>query len=98
MTTSTLLTNALLIDGTGRAAMLGASVLVEGQSIKTVSPGPLEVPPVVKRIDLGGRALLPGLIDAPVHVVVTADSAKLLSGGMLPPAVIHALQVKDALE
>jgi imidazolonepropionase-like amidohydrolase len=98
MTTSTLLTNALLIDGTGQAAVHRASVLVEGQSIKTVSPGPLEVPPEVKRIDLGGRALLPGLIDAHVHVVVTSDIAKLLSGGRLPPAVIHAIQVKDALE
>ena len=98
MTTSTLFTNALLIDGTGQAAVHGANVLVEGQSIKTVSPGPLEVPPAVKRIDLGGRTLLPGLIDAHVHVVVTSDIAKLLSGGRLPPAVIHAIQVKDALE
>jgi imidazolonepropionase-like amidohydrolase len=98
MTTSTLLTNALLIDGTGRAAVQGANVLVEGQSIKTVSPGPLEVPPEVKRIDLGGRALLPGLIDAHVHVTITPDIAKLLSGGGFPPAVIHAIQVKDALE
>ncbi|HJY79756.1 MAG TPA: amidohydrolase family protein [Candidatus Binatia bacterium] len=98
MNTSTLLTNALLIDGTGRAAVRGANVLVEGQSIKTVSPGPLEVPPEVKRIDLGGRALLPGLIDAHVHVVITPDIAKLLSGGGFPPAVIHAIQVKDALE
>src|SRR5207245_4287786 len=48
MTTSTLLTNALLIDGTGRAAVHGANVLIEGQSIKTVNPGPLEVPPEVK--------------------------------------------------
>ena len=56
MTASTLLTNALLIDGTGQAAVHGASVLVEGQSIKTVSPGPLEVPPEVKCIDLGGGA------------------------------------------
>jgi imidazolonepropionase-like amidohydrolase len=98
MTTSTLLTNALLIDGTGRAAVHQANVLVEGQAIKTVSPGPLEVPPEVKRIDLGGRALLPGLIDAHVHVVITPDIAKLLSGGGFPPAVIHAIQVKDALE
>jgi len=98
MTTSTLLTNALLIDGTGRAAVQGADVLIEGQSIKTVSPGLLEVPPEVKRIDLGGRALLPGLIDAHVHVVITPDIAKLLSGGGFPPAVIHAIQVKDALE
>ncbi len=98
MSTSILFTNALLIDGSGRAAVRGANVLVEGQSIKTVSPSPLEVPPEVKRIDLGGRALLPGLIDAHVHIVITPDIAKLLSGGGFPPAVIHAIQVKDALE
>jgi imidazolonepropionase-like amidohydrolase len=98
MVTSALFTNALLIDGAGQPAVRGASVLVEGQMIKTVSPGPLEVPVEVKRIDLRGRALLPGLIDAHVHVVMTPDVAKLLSGGGFPPAVIHAIQVKNALE
>ncbi len=98
MAESTLFTNALLIDGTGRDAVRGASVLVEGPSITKVSPGPMEVPPQVKRIDLGGRALLPGLIDAHVHVVISVDVAKLLSGGDFPPAVIHAIQIKEALE
>lgn len=51
MSTSILFTNALLIDGSGRAAVRGANVLVEGQSIKTVSPSPLEVPPEIKRIN-----------------------------------------------
>ena len=102
MTASTLFTNALLIDGTGQEAVRGASVLVEGESIKQVGPGPLEmpleIPPGVQRIDLGGRALLPGLIDAHVHMVITTDVASLLSGGSFPPAVIHTIQVKDALE
>jgi len=98
MTRSALFTNALLIDGTGQPAVRGASVLVEGQTIKTVSYGPQEVPLEVPRFDLGGRALLPGLIDAHVHVVITLDVAKLLSGGGFPPAVIHAIQIKNALE
>src|SRR5262245_65168710 len=98
MTTSTLFTNALLIDGSGQAAVRGANVLVEGQAIKTVSPSPLEVPPEIKRINLGGRALLPGIIDAHVHVTITPDIAKLLSGGGFPTAVIHAIQGKDAVE
>ncbi len=98
MIQSTLFTNALLIDGTGQEARPGASVLVEGSSIRRVSPGPMEVPPEVKRIDLGGRALLPGLIDAHVHVVIVGNIAKLLSGSESSPAVIHAIQIKEALE
>ena len=98
MTTSTLFTNALLIDGSGQPAVRGASVLVSDQSIQRVSSGPLEAPPEIKRIDLGGRALLPGLMDAHVHVTVTVDITNLLAGGSFPPSVIHAIQVKDALE
>ena len=67
MSKPTLFTNALLIDGTGRDAVRGASVLVEGQTIRQVSTTPLEVPPEIERIDLKGRALLPGLMDAHVH-------------------------------
>ena len=84
MTTSTLFTNALLIDGAGQPAVRGASVLVSDQSIQRVSSGPLEAPPEIKRIDLGGRALLPGLMDAHVHVTVTVDIANLLAGGCIP--------------
>ena len=94
----TLFTNALLIDGTGRDAVRGASVLVGGQAIQQVSTTPLEVPPEVERIDLKGRALLPGLMDGHVHVVITGDIAALLSGGGFPPAVTHSIQIKEALE
>lgn len=98
MMKSTLLTNALLIDGTGRTAVRGANVLVEGQEIKQVSAIPIEVPPEIECIDLKGRALLPGLMDAHVHVVITGDIAALLSGGGFPPLVTHSIQIKQALE
>lgn len=87
MSKPTLITNALLIDGTGRDAVRGASVLVGGQAIRQVSTTPLEVPPEVERIDLKGRALLPGLMDGHVHVVITGDIAALLSSGGFPPGL-----------
>jgi imidazolonepropionase-like amidohydrolase len=87
MSKPTLFTNALLIDGTGRDALRGARVLVGGQAIQRVSTTPLEVPPEVERIDLKGRALLPGLMDGHVHVVITGDIAALLSGGGFPPGL-----------
>jgi imidazolonepropionase-like amidohydrolase len=59
---------ALLFDGTGRAPMHNASVLVEDNVIREVGPtGALVVPPNAEVIDLGPRSLLPGLVDAHLH-------------------------------
>ena len=55
-----LLTQALLIDGTGREPVEGAAVVVEGSLIKDVVPsgrvGPLAGS--VTTLDLGGRTLM----------------------------------------
>ena len=66
----TLLTHALLIDGTGREPVEGAAVVVEGSVIKDVVPSGRvgSLPGSVTTLDLKGRALIPGLIDAHVHV------------------------------
>ncbi len=63
-----LLTRALLIDGTGRAAIPDSWVHVEGTTIVAVGRGQ---PPQVKNartVDLSGRTLLPGLSDMHVHL------------------------------
>jgi imidazolonepropionase-like amidohydrolase len=65
---TTVLTQATIIDGTGRHAIPDGSVVVEGDRIKEVIPGPVgAVPPGVLRIDCRRQTLLPGLIDAHVH-------------------------------
>ena len=62
------LTNARLVDGTGAAPRDGSAVLVEDGRIVAVA-GTGDVPSAdVEVLDLGGRTLLPGLIDAHVHL------------------------------
>jgi imidazolonepropionase-like amidohydrolase len=87
----TLLTHALLIDGTGRDPLEDAAVVVEGALIKDVVPsgrvGPLRGD--VTTLDLAGRALLPGLIDAHVHVAaVNGNTAE--QHRVHPPSLIVA--------
>jgi imidazolonepropionase-like amidohydrolase len=66
----TVLTNAFLIDCTGKEPTDGAAVVIEGERIKDVisvgKVGPLKGQ--VETLDLKGRTLMPGLTDAHVHV------------------------------
>jgi imidazolonepropionase-like amidohydrolase len=63
------LVNGRVVDGTGRPAVEPATVLVEGQVLVAVGPTADVSPPEECRIiDLGGRTVLPGLIDGHMHV------------------------------
>lgn len=68
-----------LIDGTGAPPLDDATVLIEGDRIAAAGPArSVEVPPGAEVYDArrpGGGALtvLPGLIDAHVHIVSTGD-------------------------
>jgi imidazolonepropionase-like amidohydrolase len=64
---TTVLRGARLFDGKGDSASAGAVVVVEGSTIKAVGSG-LPVPPGAKVIDLGDATLLPGFVDAHVHI------------------------------
>lgn len=57
------LENATLIDGTGRPPIEGASVLISGNRIVRVAQATIPVPPEVRRIDVSGQYLIPGLVD-----------------------------------
>jgi imidazolonepropionase-like amidohydrolase len=63
----TVLRAARLFDGKGDSTSARAVVVVEGGTIKAVGTG-LPVPPGAKVIDLGDATLLPGFIDAHVHI------------------------------
>lgn len=94
MTSRTIFHNASLFDSPSGTIKTNASVLVEGDRIAQVSFGS----PVIRdaqSIDLAGRTLLPGLIDAHVHVTATvADFFKLT---LMPQSLITA-QSKDLLQ
>ncbi len=60
---------ARMIDGRGGAPVEPAIVLVEGERITAAGPPErIKIPPGARRISLGARTLLPGLIDAHVHL------------------------------
>jgi len=62
------LTSARLIDGTGAPPVEGASVLIDDGRIAAVEGGGGRPPAAARELDLGGRTLMPGLVDAHVHV------------------------------
>lgn len=63
------LTNARLIDGTGAQPVSGATVVVDrGRIAEAGRVG--ELSSDIPAFDVGGRAVLPGLIDAHLHLAV----------------------------
>jgi imidazolonepropionase-like amidohydrolase len=56
-----------LIDGTGAPAVRGAVILVEGERIRAVGAA-VAIPNGARVIDLSPATVLPGLIDAHVHL------------------------------
>ncbi|MFN0178013.1 MAG: amidohydrolase family protein [Gemmatimonadales bacterium] len=66
----TVIDNVTLIDGTGRAPITGAAVLVEGDRIRAVGTrGQFRDVAQARTIDATGRFLIPGLIEMHGHVV-----------------------------
>ncbi|MBF6612843.1 MAG: amidohydrolase family protein [Chloroflexi bacterium] len=70
------LTNARLIDGTGSNPKEGVTVIIDGERIASVREGQnspqREDTAGTKVIDLNGRTLLPGLINAHMHIMMDA--------------------------
>ncbi len=61
--------NARLIDGTGAPPQDGATVVIRRDTISAVGPaGKVAVPKSAEVIDAGGLTLMPGLIDAHLHL------------------------------
>jgi len=60
-----------LIDGTGAAAREGAALLIEGETIVHAGPladGDAPSPAEAERFDLGGQTVIPGLVEAHIHL------------------------------
>ena len=94
MTSTLILHNANLFDSATGSLRAQATVTVEGDRISAVAFG--TTPAIGARaFDLGGRTLLPGLIDAHVHVTATMPDFFRLS---LQPQSLVAAQSKEILE
>ena len=94
--TAVLFTNLRLLDPRHDGPRNGMEVLVEGGTIREVSDRPISSA-AAERVDLGGRVLMPGLIDAHVHVV--AAMADLGANAAQPSslAALRAGQIMGAM-
>jgi imidazolonepropionase-like amidohydrolase len=64
-----------LFDGSGKPAIPDGVVLIDGERIAAVGPvDQVHLPPATQVLDLGDRTLMPGLIDAHVHILSTGSA------------------------
>jgi len=61
-----------LIDGTGAKPLEDIVVLIEeGEILQVGQQGEIEIPPEAEVVDASGKTVMPGLIDAHVHIMFT---------------------------
>jgi imidazolonepropionase-like amidohydrolase len=82
------LVNATLVDGTGTEPRAGVTVSIRGGRIAAVSERAPQAAQGVRRIDLAGRYLLPGLIDAHAHIESPAAALRALQSGVTTARVL----------
>lgn len=80
--------NANLFDSRAGEMRPGTTIVIEGERIAGVTQEPIAVDDVQRSIDADGRAVLPGLIDAHVHVVATSHDLAGLA--LQPPSLVTA--------
>jgi len=87
----TWLTNARLFDATGGPVRPGVGVLVEDGVIAAVASASEGPPEGAVVIDLAGRTLMPGLIDAHAHLFATLPAVPEGAEPSWPDAAAHFL-------
>ncbi|MGB2956396.1 MAG: amidohydrolase family protein [Anaerolineales bacterium] len=93
---------AMLIDGTGAAPLDDSVIIVQDEKITAVGRSEVvEIPPKAEQIDLTGKTVIPGLIDAHTHFfgVMNMDLATFMidpSHQRAIRAVMEAWRVVDA--
>ncbi|HSU79208.1 MAG TPA: amidohydrolase family protein [Candidatus Angelobacter sp.] len=89
------LKGGLLISGTGGEPQENAGVLIEGDKIVAAGPADaISVPEGVEVVDVAGKVIMPGLIDAHVHIVGTRD-LNLMMAAFEPTEVQLGRALKD---
>src|SRR5947207_5419640 len=87
----------LFLDPRRDEVVDGIEVLVEGERVKEVSDRPIKSQSAV-RIDLGGRTLMPGLIDAHLHVFLNEVNISQLDAVPLTLLAINgSIALKQSL-
>lgn len=77
------LVGATLIDGTGRAPISDAVVVVSDGMIRSAGARTtVSIPPGAKRVDVAGRTIIPGLWDMHTHLMQTEWAPVYLAAGV----------------
>ena len=84
--------NATLVDATHAEAREGFDLLVEGDRIKEISDRPI-LAGDAREIDLKGLTLMPGLIDAHVHVKATSLNLRDLQATPVSYLIAQTAQI-----
>jgi len=72
---------ATLIDGTGAAPRVASLLVDEGKIVRIVDD-PSDLPDGIARVDLTGLYVLPGLVDAHVHIGTFGAARRALRSGV----------------
>jgi imidazolonepropionase-like amidohydrolase len=95
---TTAITNATIIDGTGRDPVTNGTIVLEGDLIASV--GRTEPPRGAHVIDAGGATVMPGMIDCHVHlygkVVPVSERPRFPTSLQLFHAAKNALRTLDS--
>lgn len=83
-----LIRNATVFDSAAGRLRPRCQIVIEGERFVAVSEEPIQVDDAARIIDVAGRVVLPGLIDAHVHVV--AASHDLTGLALQPPSLVSA--------
>jgi imidazolonepropionase-like amidohydrolase len=83
------LTGARLIDGTGGPPLERATVVIEQERVTGIDTSGESMPPGFAHIDLAGRTLMPGLVDAHVHVTAFDMPRAMKGQRVIAPEVKH---------
>lgn len=90
------LCNGILIDGTGRDPVANAALAIEDGNISKVSKSAdVTVPDDARVYDLGGRTIMPGLMDAHVHFGLVDLS---ISAAQRESLAVWAMKVRQVIE
>ncbi|WP_129778321.1 metal-dependent hydrolase family protein [Peristeroidobacter soli] len=90
--------NARVFDGTSEDCQEGMQVLVEGDRIREVSATPIKSADA-HVIDVAGKTLMPGLIDAHIHVYASDVNIHKVDHSGTPYRTAHAIRMlRFALE
>ena len=90
----TIITNGRILDCVGEQPTEDSSVIIEDGIIKDVYSGRKQLPEG-KVVDVGGRTVLPGLIDAHTHPATTDMD---MYRGFKEPPIVLASKIRDNLE